>query len=157
MDTPFRAMTFVKNDVITTDKMDQLDSNHQWLLENTPRSKVFVGNGTATNLLTKGMVVGGKVAIKKNLKEQTAKVRVNLGSAFDPKCQPHVTTGIVSDFQRKIFCVINGPGGKDLPNASGFEVVINIAADAKKHDKIEKGFYVCWSAFGWRRDNVDEF
>lgn len=153
--TPFKAMSFVKDDVVTKDSLDQMQANYQWINDNTPRGRFYRGNGEPLDVRT--LVVSGRARIRKNKKDDTGKARVRFRKAFAPNCHPHVTTGIVSDFQRRIFCVVNGPGGVNYPNANGFEIKVNIAAEKKKNDKIQKEFWIHWHAFGYRTDDMNEF
>ena len=153
--TPFKAMEFKKNDVVTLDAMDQMQANYQWIVDNTPRGQFVRLNGD--RLSTRNVLVGGRVRIKRNKKEDTASARVRLGRSFSPECRPHVTTGVVSDFQRRIFCVVNGPQGINYPTSAGFDVRVNVASAKKKRDKIQKSFWVHWHAYGYRTDDMNEF
>lgn len=147
--TPFKAISFKKDDVVTVDQLDQLENNYQWVHDNTPRGRYHRPvDGTPLDVNT--VLLGGRVQIKKNMKDDTGTASVSFGSRhFHPSCKPHVTTAVVSDFQRRIFCVVNGPGGINYPNSYGFEVKINVAAEQDKNDKIEKAFFVSWHAFGY--------
>lgn len=149
--TPFKAMKFKKNDVITKDDMDQMNSNLQYLEDMTPHARFYKGDGTPMDI--RSTIIGGRTRIRKNKKSDDARVRVSFpAGTFDADCHPHVTTGIIAEHQTKIFCVVNGPGVA-YPNANGFDIQINIAA-GKKHDKIVKEFWVAWHAFGYRVDEL---
>lgn len=155
METPFRALTFVKGETITKDKMDQLQANYQWINDNTPRSRLFL---STNNLLdTRMVVIGGRVLIRRSRKRDDATVGVRFGSAFAPECRPNVTTGINADFQRQIFCVVNGFRGLVVPDATGCQIQVNMAKYKGKKDIIKKNFYVHWSAIGYRTDDMNEF
>lgn len=153
--TPFKAMEFKKNDVVTLDAMDQMQANYQWIMDNTPRGRFVRLSGEPQNERT--VLLAGRARIKRDKKADTAVSRVRFGKAFAPSCRPHVTTGVVSDFQKRIFCVVNGPQGKNYPNANGFEVKVKIHAVKDKRDRIEKMFWVHWHAFGYRTDDMNEF
>lgn len=141
-------MSFEQNEVITKDKLDQLQSNYQWILENTPRARFISTGGTPRE--NKVVLLCGRVRFPRNKKKDTAGARVRFGKAFDPRCRPHVTTSVVSVGQIKVFCVINGPGGKAYPDGTGFDVFLDIEAASKKNNHFQRETYVHWQATGWR-------
>lgn len=154
METPYRAVTFEEHQIIDSSTMNQIQSNYQWINDNTPRGRFY---RATTPLDTKTMLIAGRVLIARNKKSDSAKVSVRFGKAFDPTCRPSVTTGVVADYQRKIFCSAHGPDGVDLPNNTGFEISINIAEDKATQDFIRKSFWVHWAAFGYRTEAIHEF
>jgi len=154
--TPFRAFRFKTGEVITKDDMDQAQANLQWLQDNTPRGRFYGAAGKVMDVKT--VVICGRVGIGKSTKDTTARRTVNFGKAFHPSCNPNVTTGVVSDGTKEIFCTVNGPGGRLLPDASGFDVVVNVPGATKKDKwKIKKPFYVYWQAYGFRADDMNDF
>lgn len=155
METPYRAVSFAKHQIIDESTMDQLQSNNQWIHDNTPRGRYYRYGSTPKD--TQTVLICGRALIRRNRKSDSARVGVRFGRAFHPTCRPSVTTGVVADFQRKIFCTVHGPEGINLPTSSGFEISINIAADRATQDSIRKSFWVHWAAFGFRRDDMNEF
>jgi len=156
LETPYKAVSFVKHDIITRSTLDQLQQNYQWIHENTPRGKFYREQGEPK--MTNVRLIAGKKEIGQNKKGDTATVRVNFGGkVFHPNCKPSITTGVVADFQRKIFCVVHGPAGINYPNADGFQITVNIASDNEKDDVIKKSFWVHWQALGFRTDDMNEF
>jgi hypothetical protein len=154
VETPYRAVNFVKHDIITKDEMDQLQTNYQWINDNTPRSRLYFTTSSQPDMM---VIIAGKKEIKANKKTDNALVKVGFGKAFAPTCRPNVTTAVNADFQTNIFCVVHGPKGINLPNSTGFEISISIAADKKKNDVIKKPFFVHWSAIGFRENDMNEF
>ena len=143
--TPYRAINWTPNELVAEDKMDQLANNVQWLHDNTPRALYTLPSGLRR---VEGVrIAGGRVMIHKR-KSDTASVAVRFGNFFSNNCEPIITTGIVTQGQRKIFCVINGIGQLQ-PDHRGFEAHVEIAADAKKNDKIARSFFVTWQALGY--------
>jgi hypothetical protein len=142
--TPYRAMTFMPYDLISTDTMNQEVANIQWLFENTPR----VLYTTPALKRAEGVKIAcGKVAFQKR-KSDTAQETVDFGNFFSRNCNPSITTGTMSNGQRKIFVVYSGLHGLQ-PNHQGFRLMVEIAADKKKKDKIAKQFWVSWIAMGY--------
>lgn len=159
METTFKAVDFAKHDVITRDLLDIIQANNQWLSENTPRTRQIGDDGSVVDDL--GIIVSGRVRIPRSKKNANSVQTVSFGKAFHPTCYPAVTTGVVSENQRQIFCVVNGPEGRTLPNASGFDIRINVDEDAwvgtgKKRWKIAKEFFVYWQAAGYRPVGVHD-
>lgn len=164
METPYRAVHFSKHDIIERHDMDQLQANYQWIYDNTPRGRFYKPDTTKQDTLV--AVVSGRHLIRRDRKKDHAKVAVNLHKAFDPACRPAVTTGIVCDWRTKIFCVVNGPKGVNYPNASGFEIAVDMAQAHKKQagknhknvrGSIRKNFWVHWQAAGYRTDDMHDF
>lgn len=153
METPYKAVSFDKHDIVTRDVLDQLNNNTRWVQENTPRSRFYrdLLEPSAEN----GVLIGGMVKIAKNKKSDTATVNVSFPTAFAPDCTPAVTTAVVADFQTKIFCSVTGLDQSGYPSANGFKVIVDV--DSGKGVGIKKNFWVHWNAFGYRADDINEF
>jgi hypothetical protein len=150
INTPYKALEFAKNDVITKDDVDQMQTNLQYIKDNTPRGR-FIGPRKIHNSLN--VLIAGRTPIRKNTKSRSAYVKVEFPArAFDPGCRPAITTGIVSDQTSKIFCVVNGPGGTDYPTATGFDISVVVSKDSAQNSII-RDFWVDWHAYGYRTDN----
>jgi hypothetical protein len=160
VETAYRALSFKQHDTITRDQLDQVQQNLQWVKDNTPRGRFFrqttKGPVAKDNLL---VVIGGKAKISKNHKGSSSRATVKFGKAFASNCNPNVTTGICADAQRTLFCVLNGPGGVNLPNHTGFEIFCAIQDNpvTKKSEFIKKDFWVHWIAMGFRTDDMNDF
>lgn len=141
----FKAINWTPSEQIGERKMDTMTDNAEWLYNNTPRSIYTLPGGLRRVEGVK--IASGRVIITKRNRD-TASVEVRFGNYFSSRCEPNITTGIVSAGQTKIFCVTNGIG-RLLPDARGFQVGVNIAADNKKNDKIARSFYVAWQAMGY--------
>lgn len=152
---PYRAVEFVEDEVVLQEELDQLQSNYQWINDNTPRGRFFREEGR--NQDTKLMLLCGKALVKKNNKESTASVNVTFEKSFSPACNPQVTTGVVCDFSKKVFVSLRGPGGKGMPDNTGFTLNVDIAEEKEKLDKIANEFWIHWHAFGYRTDDMNEF
>jgi len=155
--TPYRAVSFEKNDVITRGSLDQLQSNLQWINDNAPRGRFVRINDEPLDVRT--VLIGGKVHFpaRNAAMALSKKISFPKGSGstkdgvFNPSCRPHITTGIISDFQRRIFCAVTGPNDNNYPDGTGFRIRVYIAAEKQKNKKIQKDFFVCWQAMGWRK------
>ena len=150
------AQLFDADEVVTRYEVDQLQSNYQWINDNTPRGRFF-REELEKSVSTKLVIISGMEKIPQNNKNSTATSEVKFRKAFAPACRPQVTTGIVCDFSNKVFCSVQGPGGKGLPDSSGFVVNIDIAEPVDKNAKIKNTFWVHWQAFGYRTDDMNEF
>jgi len=160
LETAYRTVSFKQHDTMTRDLMDQVQQNLQYIKDNSPRGRLF--KRTAQGVVLKDtllVVVSGKTKIPRNRKKSTARATVKFGAAFDSSCHPNVTTAICADHQRNLFCIVNGPGGKTLPNHAGFEIYCAVQDDptTKKTEVIKKDFWVHWIAVGFRTDDLNEF
>lgn len=155
MTSPFVSQSFVTNDVITKDSLDQMQSNLQWLKDNIPRGRYNYNTGYTDE---NAVILCGQVKIGKSKKESVVRKRIRFGKAFAPNCTPNVTFGICSDSTREIFCVINGINGAGFPDGTGFDLVVAVPDDdRKKAWQIKKPFYIQWQAFGYRAEDMNDF
>ena len=141
----FRAINWTPTEQIGERKMDQMTDNAEWLYRNTPRAIYTLPGGLRRAEGVK--LASGRVIITKR-NSDTAAVEVRFGNFFSSRCEPNITTGIVSPGQTRVFCIINGIG-RLIPDSRGFQVGINIAANNNKADKILKSMYVSWQAMGY--------
>lgn len=143
--TPFRAVNFQPNQLLTEELLDQLATNQTWLFENTPRATYHYGSLTrkeGVKIISGRALIG---ATKKNNESTT----VRFGDAFSANCNPNITTGIVSGNQRRFFVTIDGIG-QMMPDNTGFQIHVYLDAQtAKKQDKITRNIYIPWIAMGY--------
>lgn len=141
----FKAVNWTPNELLAEAKTDQMGANADYLFTNTPRALYTVGGLRRAQGIK---IASGRVLIAQRLKADSATATVRFGNFFTANCDPIITTGVVSEGQAKIFCVINGIGQLQ-PDQTGFQVAVNIAAETKKSDKIAHSFYVSWQAMGY--------
>lgn len=141
----FVATNWTPIEMIGERKMQTLADNAEWLYRNTPRGTYTLPGGIVR---TEGIkIASGRIVIPKQAKD-SATASVRFGNFFSSRCEPLVTTGIVSAHQPRIFATLRGLG-QLLPDHRGFQVGVNIAAGSKKNDKIAHTFYVTWQAMGY--------
>lgn len=141
--TPYRAIAWMPNEVISDDKVNQMASNVQWLYEYTPRA-LFTDSGLTREEGVK--IASGKVRFNKR-KSDSASEEVRFNSFFSTYCQPNITTGLISSGQRKIWLAVEGLGD-ELPDHRGFRIGVTMEY-GKKKDKIANRFWVHWQAMGY--------
>jgi len=143
--TPFRAVNFQPNELLSEALLDQLASNQTWLFENTPRA---VYTYASLNRREGVKIISGRALIgatKKNNETTT----VRFGNFFSANCNPNITHGIVSAQQRRFFVTIDGIG-QMMPDNTGFQIHVYLDAQTvKKHDKISRNIYIPWIAMGY--------
>jgi hypothetical protein len=143
--TPFKIIQWSPSEIISDSRMDNINSNLSWLYENTPLGIYTLPGGARK---TTGIRIAcGRVTIPPT-KSDNASASVRFGNFFSSGCQPIITTGIVSDFQRRLFAAINGFGDLN-PDHTGFQVYVNVAAGKEENDYISSRFYVTWQAMGY--------
>lgn len=142
----FKAVNWSPNELLAEAKTDQMGDNAEYLFNNTPRAVYTLPGGLRRAQGVK--IAAGRVLIARRLKSDSASATVRFGNFFTANCEPVITTGIVSEGQAKIFCVINGIGQLQ-PDNTGFQVGVNIAAETKKSDIIAHSFYISWQAMGY--------
>lgn len=142
----FRAINWTPNERIGESKFDQMAENADWLYRRTPRAIYTLPGGLRRAEGVK--ICSGRAIIAKREKSDSAKATVRFGNFFSARCEPIVTTGVVSNKLSKIFCTVNGIG-KLQPDTRGFDVEVKIAGTAKRKGKISHSFYVTWQAVGY--------
>lgn len=141
----FKAINWTPTEMIGERKMDAMTDNAEWLFKNTPRAVYTLPGGLRRAEGIK--LASGRVIITKRNTDK-ATVEVRFGNYFSTRCEPNITTGVVSGGQTQIFCIVHGIG-RLIPDARGFQVGVNIAAQNEKKDKILESFYVSWNAMGY--------
>lgn len=156
MITPFKSMNFVLNEVITKDELDTMQTNLQWLLDNTPRGRFIQENGRPVDV--RSVIVSGREDIPASKNNSTVKKSVTFPKAFYVNCRPNVTTAILTDAEPEVFCVVSGPGNSIVPTATGFEITVTVNDQRKKKEdwRISKPFHIYWQAFGYRASDVND-
>lgn len=143
--TPFRAVNFQPNQLLSADLLNQLATNQTWLYENTPRS-VYTYAGITRREGTR--IVSGRALIGATTKNN-ASTTVRFGNFFSTNCNPNITHGIVSAQQRRFFVTIDGIG-QLMPDNTGFQIHVYLDAQTpKKQDKISRNIYIPWIAMGY--------
>jgi hypothetical protein len=143
--TPYRPINWAPNEIITEDKMDQMANNVQWIKENKPDALYTLPGGTKRYTGVK--IAGGRVMIPPHPKTDTATATIRFGDFFTNRCQPIITTGILSN-HIMTFCITNGINGL-IPDNTGFEIHAKYFSDGKKKSTIGKSFYIQWQALGY--------
>lgn len=143
--TPFRAVSWAPSELIGEDKMDQLAYNVNYLRDHKVGGLYTLPGGARREEGVR--IAAGRVRIGRS-KDDSSSAGVRFGRFFSTGCEPIITTGIVAEGQRKIFCILNGYG-RLQPDHRGFQVHVNVMADAKRNDKIASAFYISWQALGY--------
>lgn len=156
--TPYKAISFKQHDVVTRDKLNYMQYNMQWLLDNTPRSRHF----TETAAYDSGLVsVAGRTYVPRNKYSHSGVTSVYFGDVFKPGTSPDITTGICADQRKSVWVQTNGLGSLDVPDHRGFNILIYVETIAsrpakvrgkKQKDKPDRPMYVFWHATGIRSD-----
>lgn len=142
--TPFRAVNFQPNELLTEDLLDQLASNQTWLFENTPRAIYTYG----TIRRMEGIKIISGRALIGSTKKNNASTTVRFGNYFSAGSNPNITHGIVSAHQRRFFVTIDGID-QLMPDNRGFQIHVYLDAQTpKKQDKISRNIYIPWIAMG---------
>jgi len=142
--TPYRALSWEPNDVVSADKMNRMTSNDQYLFDHMPKA-LYRAYGTRRDTDIK--IAGGLCLIRAGKRPEGTN-NVNFGSFFSPRCDPIITTGVNNSEQHRIFVAIHGLG-QARPDNRGFRVRVTVNAAHKKHQRIKRRFYVSWIALGY--------
>ena len=137
----FKAVNWSPNELLAEAKTDQMADNATWLYNNTPRAIYTLPGGIRR---VEGVRLAAGRAVITRRKADYAGVSIYFGNFFSMRCEPIITTGVVSIGQTKVFCTINGLGNRVQPDHTGFNAWVQVAAATKKDDKIARTKYVTW-------------
>lgn len=157
MQGPYKPVDFTNTaedgwEIITTNDLNQVSENLQWIKDNTPRMTYHGLGATNRNVTSNIIIVGGKVEIPANRKSDSVAKEVRYkANTFLSGSHPHVLLGIEgaywSDYH-KLHAVVQGRGGKGYPDHIGFRVHVNNHALSAANDKMVRMIRVHWIAIG---------
>lgn len=144
--TPFRAVNFQPDQLLTEELLDQLASNENYLYEMTPRAQyTYDGINTQSGI----KLMSGRTLIAAT-KENHQATTVGFGNFFSSGSNPNVAVATVSNHSRRFFVTIEGWGHTLAIDNRGFNVFVYLDAQTKKkNDKIPRSFYISWIAMGY--------
>ena len=146
--TPYRAISWQPRDLLGDDKMDQMNSNVQWLFENTPRGMFTTPEGIRR---FEGIrIASGRAVIPKKPKADTHAVRVGFNNFFSTGCEPNITLGLNMAVNQPMTCNFRGYEGTGMqPDHNGFVIAVRNNATNKAKDVLSRSFMVHWIAMGY--------
>lgn len=144
---PYRAISWSPYEPITDVRMNQSETNLQWIHDNTPRALWTGKDGSSSR--REGLKIASGKALFSKRESDRATTRVRFGQFFSEFCEPNLATTLLTTGQRKIFHVCSGLDGALHPDHRGFEISVEVAANNEKQDSIVKQFYVSWIALGY--------
>jgi len=146
--TPFRHIDLANHEPVTKEKLDQFQSNIQWVIDHTPVT-LHVNDARQASI-SNLIIVGGR--IKLPFKGGSTAAAVWFNGAFDSTTLPIVTTGINSEGYKQLWTTMSGIGTTALPDSRGFELAI------RSMDAITTNYpyiYINWMAIGKRSSTYE--
>lgn len=156
--TPYVSLGWTPHEVVTKDKMDAVQANMQWMLDNTPRSRYT--DYKHIDYDSDIVIMGGRVLIPRNKYSHRGVGHVRFGTAFEPGYLPNISTSVCSDQKKSVFCTVRGMNNSFNPDYRGFDVEINVpdisarpktVRGKKQKDRPDRTIWVMWQAMGIRR------
>lgn len=145
MATPYKPVSW-GNEYISSDKLNIMTSNDQFLFERTP---VVYYKGYGVSKKSGGMkMLSGIVVFPANKKVSAATKNYYFGSFFSQGCKPLVTTGIATSSGGRYHAIVRGHGGLS-PDHRGLRVTLLANAATVKKSKIYHKTYVFFTATGY--------
>lgn len=155
--TPYRKVDFTDTEkdaweIISTDDLNQVVSNLQYIKENSPTIQ-HRGLGTNnTRQEERVQIVCGKVEIPANKKSDNVAKNVKFpAETFLAGSHVHIALGIEgahwTDYH-KLHAVAQGLNGAGYPSYKGFRVFVNNHALDPRNDKMIRMIRVHWIAIG---------
>jgi len=142
-DTQYRAVAWQADDLATVDKMQQSESNVDWIKDNTPRARYRAYNVQRWT----GLRLLSGVAMIPSQSDANGAVDVNFGEFFTSDCQPVITNGVITE-NRRVIVTLTGLG-KLIPDERGFHIFVQNTNPDPKKNKLDSKTYVPWQAMGY--------
>jgi len=144
MTQPYKAVSW-NEEPVSTDKLNTMTNNDQWLFENTPRMKYHGYNLIKTSGLK---ILATYVTIPPTTATSAGR-NLYFGSFFSAGCQPIVVASPAStNAQRRFFIAVNGIG-KAVPDNNGAQIYLVPSEANPKNNKIGATVYCHVIAIGW--------
>lgn len=142
--TPYKPVSW--NDrSLSTERLQQMANNDQWLFENSPRIRYSANNITRDSGLK---VIAGKTAYAAQPTLDYTNVEVYFGSFFTVGCRPSVSTTVETSLSgNRKFASIRGFGGQEV-DYRGFIAHVT-AHETVNHPWGISGGWVHWIAIGY--------
>lgn len=147
MSTPYRPITW-GDEYISSDKLNVMASNDQYLFEQTPR--VYY-NAYGIRKSTGGLkIMVGVKAFTPNKKVSSVSKDIYFGNFFSQGCKPVITTGLAMGPGGRYHVVLSGVGASTInPDHRGANIRIIANALSSKDSRINTKLVVHWMAVGW--------
>lgn len=142
--TPYVSVFWNDSEITSTDKLNQMGNNEQWLFENTPR----VYYNAAGVSRTSGVKVLAGTAIIAPTNTSYANAQVSFGTFFSTGCMPIVSLGIMSYPTFRLTVAFSGIG-QVLPNNNGIFIRLTSTDPTLANQKIANTVYVNYIVIGW--------
>lgn len=140
----YKPITF-NGEALTTNKLNQLANNSQFLFDRTPRVRYASGNLVRDNAVK---VLAGKTAFPVKKTADWANINVYFGNFFTAGSHPIVTvTPEVTGAWMRKFAVVKGFNGEI--DHTGFLCQIICQESIPGNGWIEAGGWVHWQAVGY--------
>lgn len=140
-ETAYKPISWQSLDLATTDKLQQMNANIDYLKDNTPRARLRgVGRDTGIRILA-------GIAVIPRQKDSAGSQGVKFGEFFSTGCNPIITTGIITQ-ETRIHVTIRGLNSF-IPNEDGFVVHAQMDNPDAKKNKLDSKLYVHWQAIGY--------
>lgn len=145
MTLPYKPTSWTDNEVLSTDKLNQMTNNDQWIYENTPRTK-YVGNGTKTS----GVKILATRALVTPRNSIAGTTDLYFGAFFSTGCQPIITCTVTpTGWQRRFFVSVHSLTGTTVPDHTGCRIHVSSGEITPAHQKILANVYIQVQAIGW--------
>lgn len=147
MATPYKPLSW-GNEYISSDKLNDMASNDQYLFERTP-TVYYRGFGVSKR--TGGMkVMAGVQTFGSSRKKSSVAKDYHFGTFFSQGCKPIVTTSLSMGTAGRYHVIVSGLGqGPISPDHRGMNLRIIANALTAKDSKINSTIIVNWIAVGW--------
>lgn len=145
MATSYRPTSW-GNEYISSDKLNVMTSNDQYLFERTP---TVYYNAYGVNKRTGGMkIAAGVVVIPANKKLSAATKNYHFGSFFSQGCKPIVATSMSMTKGGRYHVVVKGLSSM-TPDHRGMRIDVIANEHNWKNSRINTRIYVNFIAVGW--------
>lgn len=143
--TEWKTISWLPDDDITADKLNQMISNDELMHNNSVFGRYAANNVSLDQNIR---IMAGIATMAAQVKGYSSSQSINFSGFFSSGCAPIVTTGVYSTSQRYLMATVQGPGTLAQPNNIGFKITTGVWDSVAKKRNI-KGCLVGWTAVGY--------
>lgn len=142
--TPYTTVSWNDMEITSTDKLNQMTNNDQWLFENTPRA-YYNTTGVARS---SGVKILAGIATLAPVATSYTSLQISFGTFFTTGCVPVCTLGLMTYPRFRMSVSFTGIG-QVQPDSRGINVRVASTEPISTNQKIDNTVQINYIAIGW--------
>lgn len=139
----YKSVSWNQGDLTTRDKLTRMANNDEYLKTKMPAVRYTYGTPVDDNC----KIMVGRIIVPSQTSRKYHK-SVSFGTFFNPSCSPIINLTAVSDKEDEMSLRAAGIG-QLKPTSAGMIIRVLVSATSGKLTRIERSFYIDWTAIGF--------